>query len=193
LFYVSNKINYKERWFILTKEFLNFGNVYFLNEASQLYFLEQFSGQKFKEIEITTSEDFIESFEEWAQNRSLNELFLIWLVLKELENDTFKLEDLVAEQCRKFNIPSWLALSGTLAFYSVHYLNKILIEEEIKNRQIKFDTYTTPLEVVIVTNNQVFKIKRNLLTDLKMGVYLEQLNKSFFQELADTITEMTLQ
>ena len=44
--------------------------------------LEQFSGEKFNEIEITTSEDFVESFEEWAQNRSLNELFLIWLVLK---------------------------------------------------------------------------------------------------------------
>jgi hypothetical protein len=177
----------------LIKDFPNFGNVYFLNEASRLYFLEQFSGEKFNEIEITTSEDFIESFEEWAQNRSLNELFLIWLVLKELENDTLKLENLVDEQCRKFNIPSWLALSGTLAFYSVHYLNKILIEEEIKNRQVEFDAYTTPLEAVIVANNQVFKIERNLLTDLKMGIYHDQLDKSFFQELADTITEMTLQ
>lgn len=177
----------------LTKEFPNFGNLYFINEASQLHYLDKFSEDRLGEIEITTSEDFIDSFEDWASKRSLNELFLILLVLKELESDTLNLENLVDEQCEKFNIPSWLALSGTLAFYSVHYLNKILIEEEIKERNITFDTYTTPSEVVVVTNNQVFKVDRSLLTDLKLGIYHDQLDKSFFQELADTITEMTLQ
>lgn len=177
----------------MTKEFLNFGNLYFLNEASQLYYLDKFSTDRLGQIEITTSEDFIHSFEEWAKNRSLNELFLILLVLKELENDTAKMDDLVDEQCVKYNIPPWLALSGTLAFYSVHYLNKLLIEEELKKRQVNFDTYTTASEIVLVTNSQVFKIDRDLVTDLKLGIYHDQLNKSFFQEIADTITELTLQ
>ena len=170
---------------------IGFGNVYFINEAAQHYYLNQFSEDKLQEIEMIAADDFIESFQEWVEKRDLNELFLIWSVLRELENDTLKLEELIQQQIIKFKRPIWLALCGTLAFYSVHYLNKILIEEEFKNRSIVFDSYTTLDETVIATNNKVFKVKRYLLMDLKLGIYHDQLSKEYFQDLADTMTALT--
>lgn len=169
-----------------------FENVRFLNKEAQYYFLNSVAPLKIEQIEFAQADDFIDQFEAWARSKSSNELFLIWAVLKEIELDSQNLPEIVQIQTEKHLIPEWLASSGTLAFFTVHYLNKNLIESELKNRNLDFDSYQTDYELTIVTNKNYLKFNRLLLQELKLNVYEDQLNKSYFHELADTITTILL-
>lgn len=171
----------------------NFKNVYFLNEEAKHHYLDTIAAEKLNEIEISTSHDFSEQFDDWVKDRTNNELLLIWAVLNEIEADTDHVPYIVHQQCISYAIPEWLALSGTLAFFSVHYLNKFLIEAELRRRGIEFGCYSTTYETAIITQNQSFTFERSLLQELKQNIYEDQLNKEYFTELADTITTMTLQ
>ncbi|MDS1029883.1 hypothetical protein RDV78_05110 [Bacillota bacterium LX-D] len=170
----------------------SYGNLYFLNNEAQYYYLDNFVNEKLNEIEISTADDFNEQFEDWAKDHPTNELFLIWAVLNELQNDSENLQDLIEFQCSAYQIPEWLALNGTLAFFSVHFLNKYLLEIELQKRQVRFDAYTTDQETVIFADNKIFKFSRSFLKSLKENIYQDQLDKNYFSELAQAITSITL-